>query len=311
MAFIIISSKGNEIGRRGLVGGITVGRASDCDMSVHDILLSRHHCRIEPSGRGWVVLDLRSKNGTWLDGERVGRRSLRHGEVVRAGNTTIRFMLGTLPGGAEKPRPPKSKPRPADPFEAMAGTVVDFDPEQADEVRPGPHSRMNSRMPYPRPMPREPASYAQDGVYSLLEEIASSSWDSIYANASRPTRPRPEVVVATEGHRTQPATIARSLKRPAAPMGWRPRNAASPPVPDTLPVPSRLQVDFSLQAPAPRAPRAVRNPLSAPLPAPPARIPSRPSPGRKSIALQAWHGVAKALAVARRWIAPPGSIMLF
>jgi len=304
MAFIIISSKGTETGRRGLVGGVTIGRAPDCDLSIHDILLSRHHCRIEPSGRGWVVLDLRSKNGTWLDGERVGRRSLRHGEVVRAGHTTLRFMMGQLPGGASKPRSRKAKARPADPLEAMAGTVVDFDASVADEEDRCPRS--NSRMPYPRPVPREPASYAQDGVYSLLEEIASSSWDSIYANASRPTRPAPEVAVATA------ATAPHSVKRPTVPTWRQPLGPAHAAAQNNLPIHShsRLRVDFSLQAPAVRARRVIRTPLAHLDFASPASATFR-RPQRKSIMCRAWHAMSRTLAGVRRRIAPPGAIMLF
>lgn len=308
MPFIIISSKGTEIGRRGIVGGITVGRAADCDLCVHDILLSRHHCRIEPSGRGWVVLDMRSKNGTWLDGERIGRRSLRHGEAVRVGKTTLRFMMGELPAGASKSRSRTTNARPADPFEAMAGTVVDFDASQADEKAPCPH--FNGRMPYPRPIPREPVSYAQDGVYSLLEQIASSSWDSIYANASRPTRPAPEVVVGNPTVAAAP--VANSVKHPAVPSWRQSLDSANAAPRNTLPVrsTSRLQADFSLQAPAVRAPRLVRTPLAQLDVASPAPATFH-LPKRKSTVRRAWHAIGRALVRLRRRISPPGAVMLF
>jgi pSer/pThr/pTyr-binding forkhead associated (FHA) protein len=355
MAFMVISSKGIEAGRRGLVRGTTVGRAPDCDLCVHDILLSRHHCRIEPTGRGWVVLDLRSRNGTWLDGERVGRRSLRHGDVVRAGNTTLRFMMGELPADRGNPRSPKAQPRPADPFEAMAKTVVDFDAGQTQEAPDVSRPRLNNRMPYPRPMPREPISYAQEGVYSLLEEIASSSWDSIYANASRPTRPAPStdstsspragsagspqagsagstgslqassgqapgVAVAPLGSITSAPVVpalslsnGRSVKRPAFPARRHPLNMPALATSETLPLRSgsRLQVDLSLQAPAIRAPRAVRAPRPDPDFAPTVPAAFHRLPKRKSLARRAWQTVGRALAGVRRRVVPPGAIMLF
>ena len=57
-------------------------------------------------------------------------------------------------------------------------------------------------MPNPQPAPREPQAYQKDDVYSLLTELASSSWDSIYMNASRPLpkRPAPRPVVINSRH---------------------------------------------------------------------------------------------------------------
>ena len=43
-----------------------VGRSPECDVAVRDLLLSRTHCRIEPAGHGWKVVDLNSRNGTGL-----------------------------------------------------------------------------------------------------------------------------------------------------------------------------------------------------------------------------------------------------
>ena len=74
MAYLIFSShKGEEIGRRRLDGPVTIGRAVDCDVSLHDHLLSRKHCRLAPSDEGWVLADLGSKNGTLLHGQPIRR----------------------------------------------------------------------------------------------------------------------------------------------------------------------------------------------------------------------------------------------
>ena len=50
---------------------------------VHDILLLRRHCQVEQEGREWVVIDLVSKNGTYLNGQEIGRHVLGDGEAVR------------------------------------------------------------------------------------------------------------------------------------------------------------------------------------------------------------------------------------
>lgn len=182
MAYVVVSFKGEEVGRWPLNGPVSVGRSTECDVVVRDVLLSREHCRIEPYRQGWVAIDLGSKNGTKCEGRPIARWGLTDGDVLTMGKTAVRFQMGRLAAG-HKP-PPK---RPADPFEALSGTVADFDPSQVDAYR------RENNLPLPRPVPKEPDAYATEDLYGLLSEIVSSSWDSIYEQASRPKRPIPRV----------------------------------------------------------------------------------------------------------------------
>ena len=51
---------------------LTLGRAANVELSYpNDTGLSRQHCTVEPEGDGWIVTDLRSKNGTMLKEEAV------------------------------------------------------------------------------------------------------------------------------------------------------------------------------------------------------------------------------------------------
>ncbi len=53
---------------------------------------SRRHCQVTPvSGGAYEVSDLKSTNGTRVNGEAVERRRLRHGDVIEVGLTRIRF----------------------------------------------------------------------------------------------------------------------------------------------------------------------------------------------------------------------------
>ena len=62
----------------------TIGRASDCDIQILHEGVSRHHAKLTLEDDGTVVLsDLSSDNGTFVDEERVERRVLAEGEVVR------------------------------------------------------------------------------------------------------------------------------------------------------------------------------------------------------------------------------------
>lgn len=182
MAYVVVSVKGEEVGRWSLEGPVTIGRSSECNIAVRDILLSRRHCQIVPYRSGWVAQDLDSKNGTRCDGERVGRRGLSDGAVLTLGKTKVEFHLGRLP---EDHRAPVK--RPADPIEALSNTVTAFDATGADNYR------RKTNQPRPQPEPPAPAAYDREDLYSLMSEIASSSWDSIYAQASQPIRPAPQM----------------------------------------------------------------------------------------------------------------------
>ena len=184
MAYLILSTDGHEWDRRELTGPIVLGRAPDCDISVHDILLSRRHCRLTPVGDGWLVIDLASRNGTCVGDKTIEQCRLNHGDVISLGKTQFTFCTDTFV------KPVRNSDRPALPpaasrEELLAGTMVGiiFEPAPTDE----PPARRVYR-PSPKPRPMDPVSFASDDVYSMLEQIASSSWDSIYAENAQPLR---------------------------------------------------------------------------------------------------------------------------
>jgi pSer/pThr/pTyr-binding forkhead associated (FHA) protein len=214
MAYLTFHVKGRELGRRQLEGPLVIGRSVECDVCVHDILLSRRHCQFEPEGDRWAVVDLKSKNGTYRASSPIERFTLNDGEELRIGKTTIRFCTGKFvpaPRANEKPNKPK---RAADPWAAMNDTMngVDYVKSRTEQKQQkiGAKARaaqslpvgVFARMPTPQPSPKEPDAYKDEDVYSLLTELASSSWDSIYMNASRPApkRPVPRPMVGNARH---------------------------------------------------------------------------------------------------------------
>jgi pSer/pThr/pTyr-binding forkhead associated (FHA) protein len=69
-----------------LDGPIVIGRRAPADVVVKDALVSRQHCRVAPDGDGWLVEDLGSANGTYVDGTRVeGPTPLEHGTRIELG----------------------------------------------------------------------------------------------------------------------------------------------------------------------------------------------------------------------------------
>ncbi len=74
--------------------GTLIGRAPECALVLDDDYASGRHARIYHDGVNWVVEDLRSTNGTWLDGQRLGAdpRPVAEGSSLRIGRTTIELQ---------------------------------------------------------------------------------------------------------------------------------------------------------------------------------------------------------------------------
>jgi pSer/pThr/pTyr-binding forkhead associated (FHA) protein/tetratricopeptide (TPR) repeat protein len=73
---------------------MTVGRGTENDITLEDPSISRRHAQIRLSVTAdrFTVLDLRSSNGTFLDGQRVKRAEAVEGSVVRFGDLPFRVQ---------------------------------------------------------------------------------------------------------------------------------------------------------------------------------------------------------------------------
>lgn len=186
MPYIILTAHAEELDRRELTDTLTIGRSPACDISIHDILLSRTHCRIEPcaeTGR-WKLIDLGSKNGTHLNWTRITEHTLSEGDAFRIGRTCLTYHSGRFQHAAAGTVRKSKLVRPADPHEALSGTVSDFvyvEPENASEEFDGSPSPVR---------PKSSASTRAKSAGTAVLAEPSSSWDSIVATASRPNRMR-------------------------------------------------------------------------------------------------------------------------
>jgi ABC-type multidrug transport system ATPase subunit len=77
-------------------GSIKIGRATDNDIVIPDVLASRHHATLVPAEGGTEIRDNRSINGTFVNGARVDAAPLHEGDVVTIGNIDLIFAGGTL-----------------------------------------------------------------------------------------------------------------------------------------------------------------------------------------------------------------------
>ena len=92
---VVVSSPSVPVGSGHDIGPvpITIGRSEENTISLDgDEYASGHHARIEAGRDGVWLHDLHSTNGTSVNGEPVeGRRRLHEGDLVRVGETELRF----------------------------------------------------------------------------------------------------------------------------------------------------------------------------------------------------------------------------
>jgi ABC-type multidrug transport system ATPase subunit/pSer/pThr/pTyr-binding forkhead associated (FHA) protein len=76
---------------------LRIGRDEDNDVVVADLLVSRHHAEVRPDADGrWVISDLGSHNGTYVNGRPVREAALEELDVVGIGREIFRVVAGTL-----------------------------------------------------------------------------------------------------------------------------------------------------------------------------------------------------------------------
>ena len=91
---LLISSGG---GREGQVVGIetdvlTIGRSPHSDLFLDDVTVSRHHARVLHDETGFLIEDLNSLNGTYVNRRRIERHQLFNGDEVQIGKFKLAFL---------------------------------------------------------------------------------------------------------------------------------------------------------------------------------------------------------------------------
>jgi hypothetical protein len=71
----------------------TIGRQVDNTFQIADLGVSGHHARIFRGPDGYVLEDLKSRNGTWLNGTRVYHAVLQSNDQIRIGSTDLKYEV--------------------------------------------------------------------------------------------------------------------------------------------------------------------------------------------------------------------------
>jgi pSer/pThr/pTyr-binding forkhead associated (FHA) protein/HAMP domain-containing protein len=200
---------------------IVIGRDPECDLFFADKKLSRHHARVERVGSRVRLVDLGSRNGSWVNEQRVDDREVSPGDEIRLGGLLIHIERATPPAREEE----ESTIYLGGSTPDDSGTVV-LDAPARDSLAP----------------PGEPAQQDVDtATIARAEPPAADDSATVFLQADAPP---PEALPAEEGDET--------LKRPEPERTVvLPGQAKRSPY-DTGTVVFRGQVDPSLQEAATR-----------------------------------------------------------
>lgn len=70
----------------------TIGRSPQNDLFLDDVTVSRHHARILADAEGFLVEDLNSLNGTYVNRKRIERHQLIDGDELQVGKFKLEFV---------------------------------------------------------------------------------------------------------------------------------------------------------------------------------------------------------------------------
>ncbi|NJN68822.1 MAG: FHA domain-containing protein [Chloroflexaceae bacterium] len=93
---IVVSSgqTGLPVGKTFLLNPVNIiGRSLENDIALNDTFLSSQHTRLELRNGEWVVEDMNSTNGTFVNGFEVrGTTTMRDGDVIRLGRIELKLV---------------------------------------------------------------------------------------------------------------------------------------------------------------------------------------------------------------------------
>ncbi|MDQ4004920.1 MAG: FHA domain-containing protein [Actinomycetota bacterium] len=87
---VVMDERGTKLGIHRLAGTLDIGRGSSAAIRPDDTYISQEHARIYTRNGSWVVEDLGSTNGTYLNRRKVTvPAQIAPGDRIRVGKTTI------------------------------------------------------------------------------------------------------------------------------------------------------------------------------------------------------------------------------
>jgi len=213
----LVIKRGEEIQRREIgATSLTVGRDPSCEIHIDDPSLSRRHGMFEPTPEGVRFVDLGSRNGSWVNFQKLKEAELKPGDTVRMGSLLITYSFDAPPAPPPKPAPPpvesaaddsatmivspKAPSKPATPAKSEVtadaestvllsrealkppdtGTML-FRPEAAPKPKVLDTARFSPGISPPAPTPAAPVPSAVATEASIDDTPPKSSWTGRHA----------------------------------------------------------------------------------------------------------------------------------
>lgn len=95
---------------------VTLGRLSESDIVLANPYISRRHAKLVARNGDWILIDLGSTHGTFVNGRRISEQKLRHGDRISLGRDQVELRFYSEEGRRGRPSSPAS---------------TDFDPEMS------------------------------------------------------------------------------------------------------------------------------------------------------------------------------------
>ena len=95
MPTITLRFKNNVIETHDIDPGqsLTIGRLEDNDIVIENLAVSGHHAKIDTVGEGFLLTDLQSKNGCFVNEKLVASHWLSHGDTISIGKHILQFAF--------------------------------------------------------------------------------------------------------------------------------------------------------------------------------------------------------------------------
>jgi pSer/pThr/pTyr-binding forkhead associated (FHA) protein len=93
MPILTLKFKNSAIGYYQLQKGLslTIGRRKNNDVVIENLAVSGHHAKIDSVGDGFVLIDLQSKNGSFVNEKMINTHWLKDGDVINIGKHSLAF----------------------------------------------------------------------------------------------------------------------------------------------------------------------------------------------------------------------------
>lgn len=140
---------------------LILGREKGVDLQVVDIAASREHAKVFTQDGDWFVIDLGSRNGTLVNGSKISRWLLGHGDVIKIGKTSIRFDAPEVAARAPAATPPAG---------ATASAAAPSAPAAGRGLSPLERERERIRLEAEGARGRAPRPGADDGSGVVIRE---------------------------------------------------------------------------------------------------------------------------------------------